>query len=82
MYFHNTYVLLNPMQTFEFVFTLHLMKNILRITHELSQALQRSDQDILKCYEISLVYLLLELALILLMTTASVEKVFSTMNIM
>nr|KYP72962.1 hypothetical protein KK1_005567 [Cajanus cajan] len=34
------------MQTFEFVFTLHLIKNILGINHELSQALQRSDQDI------------------------------------
>ena len=31
---------------FEFVFTLHLMKTILGITNDLSQALQRKDQDI------------------------------------
>jgi hypothetical protein len=34
------------MQSFEFVFILHLMKKVLGITHELCQALQRSDQDI------------------------------------
>ncbi|RDX74009.1 hypothetical protein CR513_46294, partial [Mucuna pruriens] len=39
--------LLNSMQSFEFVFILHLMKNILRITHELCQALQRFHQDII-----------------------------------
>ena len=33
-------------QCFEFVFTLHLMKTILGITNDLSQALQRKDQDI------------------------------------
>ena len=33
-------------QCFEFVFTLHLMKTILRIINDLSQALQRKDQDI------------------------------------
>ncbi|KAG5091349.1 hypothetical protein JHK82_050127 [Glycine max] len=33
--------LLNSVQAFEFVFILHLMKNILGITHEFSQALQR-----------------------------------------
>ena len=41
------------MQSFEFIFILHLMKNILGITHELSQALQRSDQDIVNANEIS-----------------------------
>ena len=34
------------MQTFEFVFILHMMKSILGITNDLSQALQRKDQDI------------------------------------
>ncbi|XP_058003680.1 uncharacterized protein LOC131180087 [Hevea brasiliensis] len=38
--------LLDIMNRFEFVFVLHLMKNILGITHELSQVLQRRDQDI------------------------------------
>ncbi|XP_042041216.1 zinc finger MYM-type protein 1-like [Salvia splendens] len=31
---------------FEFIFVLHLMKQILGITHELSQVLQKKDQDI------------------------------------
>ncbi|XP_025704070.2 uncharacterized protein [Arachis hypogaea] len=39
--------LLNHIQSFEFVFNLHLMKSILGITNELSQTLQRSDQDII-----------------------------------
>ena len=39
--------LLEKLQTFDFAFTLHLMKNILGITNELSQALQRKDQDII-----------------------------------
>ena len=34
------------MQSFEFLFTLHLMKTILGITEELSKALQKNDQDI------------------------------------
>ncbi|ESR50593.1 hypothetical protein CICLE_v10033413mg [Citrus x clementina] len=34
------------MQTFDFVFTLYLMKNILGFANDLSQALQRKDQDI------------------------------------
>ena len=38
--------LLNIIQFFEFIFNLHLMKNILGVTNELSQALQRNDQDI------------------------------------
>ncbi|KAI4300004.1 hypothetical protein L6164_033424 [Bauhinia variegata] len=44
--------LLNSMQSFEFVFILLLMKNILGITHELSQALQRSDQDIVNAMKL------------------------------
>ncbi|XP_028110425.1 zinc finger MYM-type protein 1-like [Camellia sinensis] len=39
-------ILLDSIQSFEFVFSLHLMKTILAITSELSQALQRKDQDI------------------------------------
>ncbi|GMP69440.1 hypothetical protein CsSME_00028703 [Camellia sinensis var. sinensis] len=39
-------ILLDSIQSFEFVFNLHLMKTILAITSELSQALQRKDQDI------------------------------------
>ncbi|XP_029150698.1 uncharacterized protein [Arachis hypogaea] len=38
--------LLNVIQSFEFIFNLHLMKNILGVTNELSQALQKNDQDI------------------------------------
>jgi hypothetical protein len=34
------------MQSFEFIFILQLMKKVLGITHELSQTVQRSDQDI------------------------------------
>ncbi|KAI0497384.1 hypothetical protein KFK09_020607 [Dendrobium nobile] len=40
------YALLDSLQTFEFTFCLHLMKDILGITNELSQALQRGEQDI------------------------------------
>ena len=39
-------VLLHSIQSFGFVFNLHLMRTILGITNELSQALQRKDQDI------------------------------------
>ncbi|KAK4278543.1 hypothetical protein QN277_016378 [Acacia crassicarpa] len=38
--------LMMRMETFEFVLLLHLMINVLAITNELSQALQRKDQDI------------------------------------
>ncbi|KAK8925828.1 hypothetical protein KSP39_PZI018041 [Platanthera zijinensis] len=48
-------MLLGSMQSFEFAFTLHLMRSILAITSELSQALQRQDQDIVNA--ISLVEL-------------------------
>ncbi|XP_042035257.1 zinc finger MYM-type protein 1-like [Salvia splendens] len=37
---------LEIINSFEFVFVLHLMKQILGITHELSQVLQKKDQDI------------------------------------
>ncbi|PIN17272.1 hypothetical protein CDL12_10074 [Handroanthus impetiginosus] len=39
--------LLRSMQSFKFIFNLHLMRKVLGITHELSQALQRDDQDII-----------------------------------
>ena len=38
--------LLDSIQSFDFAFNLHLMKNILGITNELSLALQRREQDI------------------------------------
>lgn len=38
--------LLKFIQSFEFIFNLHMMKNIFRITNDSSQVLQRSDQDI------------------------------------
>ncbi|XP_057746267.1 uncharacterized protein LOC130965525 [Arachis stenosperma] len=38
--------LLNGIQSFEYIFNLYLMKNILGVTNELSQSLQRNDQDI------------------------------------
>jgi len=36
-------ILIQSLQTFEFAFNLHLMKSVLAITNELSQALQRKD---------------------------------------
>jgi hypothetical protein len=36
----------NTLQSFEFIFKLFFMRNILGITNDLSQALQRKDQDI------------------------------------
>ncbi|XP_048425917.1 zinc finger MYM-type protein 1-like [Pyrus x bretschneideri] len=44
--------LLDSMQLFDFVFNLHLMKDILGITNELSQALQRKDQDIVNAMKL------------------------------
>ena len=41
------------MQTFDFVFTLYLIKNILSFANDLSQVLQRKDQDICEFHEIS-----------------------------
>jgi hypothetical protein len=49
-------ILNQSFQTFDFAFNLHLIKNVLGITNELSQALQQKDQDILntmKLVEIS-----------------------------
>jgi len=38
--------------SFEFVFTLHLMKNILWITNELSIALPKKNQDIMNSMDL------------------------------
>jgi hypothetical protein len=38
--------LMDKMQSYEFAFTMHLLKKIMGITNDLSQALQRKDQDI------------------------------------
>ena len=43
---HEATNLLESMQSFNFVLNLHLMRTILGITSELSEALQRNDQDI------------------------------------
>ena len=39
-------ILMNSILSFDFVFNMHLMKNTLGITTNLSQVLQRKDQDI------------------------------------
>ncbi|ESR36896.1 TTF-type domain-containing protein [Citrus sinensis] len=48
--------LLKLMQSFDFVFCLFLMKNILGYANELSRALQRKDQDILNAVTLVEVY--------------------------
>jgi hypothetical protein len=40
------YVLVDSLQSFDFIFCLHLMLHVLGITNDLSLALQRKDQDI------------------------------------
>ena len=44
--------LLELMNSFTFVFCLHLMRDVLGITNELSQALQRKDQDIVNAMKL------------------------------
>lgn len=39
-------VILDSLQSFEFIFNMHLMRIILGITNELSKTLQRKEQDI------------------------------------
>lgn len=39
-------------QSFEFIFILNLMKKVLGINHDLSQALQRSEQDIVNAMKL------------------------------
>ncbi|XP_070036453.1 uncharacterized protein LOC142166893 [Nicotiana tabacum] len=43
--------LLSQIQEFRFIFMLHLMFKVLLFTSELNKALQKKDQDIVKCYE-------------------------------
>ena len=45
-------ILIGLLQTFEFVFDLHVMKGVLGIRNELSQALQRKDQDIVNAMKL------------------------------
>jgi hypothetical protein len=45
-------ILIQSLQTFDFAFNFYLMKNVLGITNELSQALQRKDQDILNAMKL------------------------------
>ncbi|XP_021799956.1 zinc finger MYM-type protein 1-like, partial [Prunus avium] len=49
---HEAFILLGLVQSFDFVFSLHLMRNILGITNALSQALQRDDQDIVNAMDL------------------------------
>ncbi|XP_039142002.1 LOW QUALITY PROTEIN: zinc finger MYM-type protein 1-like [Dioscorea cayenensis subsp. rotundata] len=44
--------LLQMLQSFDFIFNLHLMRNVLGITNELSKSLQRKDQDIVNAMEL------------------------------
>ncbi|GAV59575.1 Dimer_Tnp_hAT domain-containing protein/DUF4371 domain-containing protein, partial [Cephalotus follicularis] len=86
-------VLLQLAQSFDFIFNLQLMRNVLGITNELSQVLQRKDHDIVNVMALvpiskqrlqkivyPLVYLLVKLTLILPVATASMERVFSAMK--
>ncbi|KAK1592913.1 hypothetical protein Q3G72_032324 [Acer saccharum] len=52
--------LVELMQSFNFVFCLHLMKDVLGITNELSQALQRKDQDIVNAMKLVSLYMQLQ----------------------
>ncbi|PKU76782.1 hypothetical protein MA16_Dca001388 [Dendrobium catenatum] len=45
-------ILIHAMKSFDFVLALHLMINILGITNELSQALQRKDQNIINAMKL------------------------------
>ncbi|XP_059429097.1 uncharacterized protein LOC132162896 [Corylus avellana] len=47
-----TNILIQSLKTLDFAFNLHLMKNVLEITKELSQSLQRKDQDILNAMKL------------------------------
>ncbi|XP_042413662.1 uncharacterized protein LOC122002524 [Zingiber officinale] len=104
--------LLELIEKYEFIFQMHLMKNILGVTNDLLQALQRKDQDIVNAMilvrsskhqlqtmrddgwdlllnEVSLFFVKYkelnsrfnELALLLPVATAIVERVFSAMKI-
>ncbi|XP_024164619.1 zinc finger MYM-type protein 1-like [Rosa chinensis] len=49
---HEAFISLKLLQSFDFIFSLHLMRIILGITHELSQALQKDDQDIVNAMDL------------------------------
>ncbi|XP_059658681.1 uncharacterized protein LOC132305013 [Cornus florida] len=49
-------ILLTLMQSFGFVFTLHLMRVVLGVTNELSKALQKKNQDIVNAMSLIKVY--------------------------
>ena len=53
--------LLHLLEDFDFAFKLHLMKNVLGISNELSQALQRKDQDIINAMNLVNITKLLDL---------------------
>ncbi|XP_022857649.1 uncharacterized protein LOC111378649, partial [Olea europaea var. sylvestris] len=46
------YDLLSSIQSFKFIFNMHLIKNVLGITNELSQALRRKDQDVVNAMKL------------------------------
>ncbi|XP_024178590.1 zinc finger MYM-type protein 1-like [Rosa chinensis] len=49
---HEAFISLKLLQSFDFIFSLHLMRIILGITHELSQALQKDDHDIVNAMDL------------------------------
>ncbi|XP_024196479.1 uncharacterized protein LOC112199735 [Rosa chinensis] len=49
---HEAFISLKLLQSFDFIFSLHLMRIIFGITHELSQALQKDDQDIVNAMDL------------------------------
>ncbi|GLT86945.1 hypothetical protein SLE2022_050520 [Rubroshorea leprosula] len=46
------FALFKQLQTFDFIFLLHLMKSVLVKTNDLSQALQKKDQDIINAMKL------------------------------
>ncbi|XP_024195986.1 zinc finger MYM-type protein 1-like [Rosa chinensis] len=49
---HDAFISLGLLQSFDFIFSLHLMRIVLGISHELSQALQKDDQDIVNAMDL------------------------------
>ncbi|XP_024179136.1 zinc finger MYM-type protein 1-like [Rosa chinensis] len=49
---HDAFISLGLLQCFDFIFSLHLMRIVLEISHELSQALQKDDQDIVNAMDL------------------------------
>ncbi|KAM5582361.1 hypothetical protein ABKV19_002668 [Rosa sericea] len=49
---HDAFISLGLLQYFDFIFSLHLMRIVLGISHELSQALQKDDQDIVNAMDL------------------------------